>query len=160
MKTDNKKKKFIVFLCIIAVLVILFSLFVENINNKDAGSSVVNSADVNSTTIAELESIDGGNEQTTYREESPYVDEFHCEGLPAEILPFIENDIEGMTKAMQETLYASGCYDYKKATFFDLVKIDYSIGTVEIYFKVKCNKNLIISAIYNNNDKSWLIKYW
>ena len=83
--------------------------------------------------------------------------DFMIQGLSDDLLALINQDQNGLSAELQEALYANGYYDYSTANVDEWYVKD---GVVSINMTVDANKKLDIEAEYDQDDRSWYIRFW
>ena len=93
-------------------------------------------------------------------QDTTYNDGFIVNGVPEELLTFINNDTGGISQAIQKALYENGYYDYTAADFADYAELDYGENTASISFTVTANVTVSVDAIYYRETSEWQIQIW
>lgn len=89
-----------------------------------------------------------------------YQDGFELRNFNEELLPYVNNDKDGMIADMQKTLYENGYYDYQYADFDGTVEVDYNKNTISFDFTVQANQPVSVTEVYLRSSNTWLTRIW
>lgn len=89
-----------------------------------------------------------------------YQDGFELRNFNEELLPYVNNDKDGMIADMQKTLYENGYYDYQYADFDGTVEVDYNKNTISFDFTVQANQQVSVTEVYLRSSNTWLTRIW
>lgn len=130
--------------------------------DDDAGYTESDTSVVPDTDNVESYVTDENNQSSNLTESERSDDEivseqFVIEGLDDTALQMINQDQQGLSEALQESLYYNGYYNYTKAVVDEYYSKD---NIVSINMSVTANEQLDIEAEYYLEDQSWYIRYW
>lgn len=89
-----------------------------------------------------------------------YQDGFELRNFNEELLPYVNNDKDGMIADMQKTLYENGYDDYQYADFDGTVEVDYNKNTISFDFTVQANQPVSVTEVYLRSSNTWLTRIW
>ena len=183
---ENKKRIILICVCFIGAIIFMITSYTsykygnkDNQNTQDESSQNANNEkqddefQIDSTYSNEsrqeltteeieqlLENADTEPLDQTEAVDTTYNSDFNITGFNDELLPFIDNDLQGMSENIQETLYANGYYDYTSASFKDQADLDYRKASVTLYFLAYCNTDVNISVTYYRDKHTWYTQIW
>lgn len=149
---------------VIGILLVIVGVFIAGVLVYQTFISKKNKVNSQLTNTKETER----SSQTANRNESDEVvdsdfilnKDFEIIGLTKQASELIDNNIEGMSIAIQEYLYSLGYYDYRQAIFLGYVEIDYTTNEVKLSFKTSMQQDVSYDVIYNTVSKEWNVQLW
>lgn len=130
----------------------------EYISGFGQDSSAVENLDTEKSYMLPEDAVKPAEWDETEEEYTALQEGFYLEGFPEEMLPFINEDLEGLQNSIQTVLYDNGYYDYHSASFGQNITFDYDDQNILFSVIAHANENVNLGVTYSRNGGIWKVE--